>query len=92
MSTQHYRRLLSNLPSMAAVVNSFESPEVQCAVFEKLIHALEDVTGEEIPRSKSSSGTNLTGNHQAQQERKSDSEALADVIEGDSIHSIADEE
>lgn len=41
MSTLRYKTLLSYLPGMASVVNTFESPQVQNAVYEKLMEALE---------------------------------------------------
>ena len=41
MSSLRYKTLLSYLPGMASVVNTFESPQVQNAVYEKLMEALE---------------------------------------------------
>lgn len=41
MSALRYKTLLSYLPGMASVVNTFQSPQVQNAVYEKLMEALE---------------------------------------------------
>ncbi len=41
MSSLRYKTLLSYLPGMASVVNTFESPQVQNAVYETLMEALE---------------------------------------------------
>ncbi len=88
MNSTRYKKLLTNLPSMAAVVNSFTSEEVQREVFEVLIEALDEATSEELGDSRmrprvaskrsqpaSSHGASLNGG--------------ADLMEGDSIHSIA---
>lgn len=41
MSSLRYKTLLSYLPGMASVVNTFESPQVQNSVYETLMEALE---------------------------------------------------
>ncbi len=85
MSNARYKKLLTNLPSMAAVVNAFESEEVQREVFEVLIDALDEATSEELgddrmrPRVKRRSAVSDIGSRNGG----------ADFIEGDSIHSIA---
>ena len=40
MNAARYKLMLSYLPSMAVIVNSFQSPEVQQAVFASLMEAL----------------------------------------------------
>lgn len=80
MSSGQYRRLLTNLPSMAAVVNVFQSPDVQLAVYRTLIDSLLDATADEssVAQPKvSSRGRSRSGE--------------LDLVEGDSIHSIAAE-
>lgn len=87
MSNARYKKLLTNLPSMAAVVNAFESEEVQREVFDVLIDALDEATSEELgearmrPRVKPRDTANGKGNGARH--------GGADLIEGDSIHSIA---
>ena len=98
MSSARYRRLLTNLPSMAVVVNSFHSQDVQLQVYEVLMDALEDATETSDDSRKSSndaSSGSSSGRKSSSKSSKlketsavSDS-ALADVVEGDSIHSIA---
>ena len=41
MSSLRYKTLLSYLPGMASVVNTFESPQVQNSAYETLMEALE---------------------------------------------------
>ncbi len=88
MSSHKYRKLLTNLPSMAAVVNSFQSPEVQLEVYKLLVDQLEEATAEgSAPLSNSASaGTNppaveTTGGELAHQ-----------LVDGESIHSISAED
>jgi hypothetical protein len=86
MSSLRYRRLITNLPSMAAVVNSFQTPEVQRDVFRLLVDAMEDaVAGDDERDGLAGSSTGL---RRALRNGKSP-EVLADVVEGDSIHSAA---
>ena len=40
MNAARYKLMLSYLPGMAAIVNSFQSPEVQQAVYSSLMEAL----------------------------------------------------
>jgi len=82
MSTVRYKKLLTNLPSMAAIVNSFHSPEVQLAVFQTLMRELDGTIGapSDEPRlALKTSSMILPGG-----------EVAHDVLEGDSIHSLAD--
>ena len=80
MSNGQYRRLLTNLPSMAAVVNTFQSPDVQLAVYRTLIDSLLEATADESSISSSS---------RAPKSRTKPGEL--DLVEGDNIHSIATE-
>jgi hypothetical protein len=75
MSSGQYRRLLTNLPSMASVVNAFQSPDVQLAVYRTLIESLLEATSDE-----GSSSSRVS---------KGKSRNEMDVVEGDNIHSIA---
>lgn len=79
MSTARYRRLMANLPSMAAIVNSFQSPDVQIQVYSQLIESLEGIDepeprGSGRPTRKPVSSNGPLGH---------------DLIEGDSIHAMA---
>lgn len=80
MSSGQYRRLLTNLPSMAAVVNAFQSPDVQLAVYRTLIDSLLDATSDDSSSGASRSSSRI----------RSRSGEL-DLVEGDNIHSIAAE-
>ena len=80
MSSGQYRRLLTNLPSMAAVVNTFQSPDVQLAVYRTLIDSLLEATADEGHSSstvRAAKGRSRPGE--------------LDLVEGDNIHSIAAE-
>ena len=82
MSSARYKKLLANLPAMAAVVNSFQSPEVQKAVYEALMDSLnqQDGLSESIIMRRSAAV--------AASEAAGDAH---DLVEGDSIHSLAAE-
>ncbi|MCA9054306.1 MAG: hypothetical protein KDA75_10745 [Planctomycetaceae bacterium] len=85
MSSQRYRRLLVNLPSMATVVNSFSSPDVQKDVYRLLVDALDEaVTEGDSPRDNGSSSKRGSRNGRS-------NETLAELVEGDSIHAIGAE-
>ena len=84
MSSLRYKTLLSYLPGMASVVNTFESPQVQNAVYDKLMEALEGKLQSEGIGSPSSrdlkrftpvAGAAVAGG-----------EIAHELIEGDSIH------
>ncbi|MBC8116810.1 MAG: hypothetical protein H7062_20640 [Candidatus Saccharimonas sp.] len=88
MSSLRYKTLLSYLPGMASVVNTFESPQVQNSVYETLMEALEGKlqaegigaqTGlpkpRDLKRFNSPAATPIPGG-----------EVAHDLIEGDSIH------
>lgn len=75
MTSGQYRRLLTNLPSMATVVNAFQSADVQLAVYRTLIEALLEATSDD----SGSSSSRLS---------KGKTRGEMDVVEGDNIHSI----
>ena len=78
MSSKKYRKLLTNLPSMAAVVNAFESQEVQLEVYRVLIAELEEAAEEKDGANRLSQNGSSNAASQAE---------LAHVIvDGDSIH------
>ncbi len=79
MSSANYRRLLTNLPSMAAVVNTFQSTDVQIAVYRVLVDALLEATADEIPQTPTKST----------KAKSRANEVELDLVEGDNIHSIA---
>lgn len=87
MSTVRYKKLITNLPSMAAIVNSFESPQVQLAVYDTLIAALNDATQESRTSDSASSRSADKVETVA-----ADSSVEHELVEGDSIHSMAAEE
>ena len=77
MSSAQYRRLLTNLPSMAVVVNSFQSSEVQLAVYRTLMESLMEATADDPPAPRSA------------KPRSRPLETDITIAVGDSIHSIA---
>lgn len=88
MSSLRYKTLLSYLPGMASVVNTFNSPQVQNSVYEKLMEALEAKLQSEgigapsnIPapgavKRLPTAGISITNS----------GEVAHDLVEGDSIH------
>ncbi|QDU36792.1 hypothetical protein Mal4_10900 [Maioricimonas rarisocia] len=88
MASARYRKLLTNLPSMAAVVNSFESADVQLAVYQELIQALDEV----IPAAGDSAVPLNGAAPTSSTSTPDDGEVTHDLVEGDSIHSMAVEE
>jgi hypothetical protein len=91
MSSQRYKRLLTNLPSMAAVVNAFQSPEVQLSVYRTLIDAMEEALTEGDSREWPSHRTSAAAGPRHSGNGKLDPGPLADVVEGESIHAVAHE-
>lgn len=89
MNSTRYKTLLSYLPGMASVVNSFQSEQVQLAVFDRLMAALEEkaelADPPPAPRSSRSNSSSrpLSGGplgvHDAD-------EIEHELVEGDSIH------
>ena len=95
MSSQRYRRLLTNLPSMASVVNSFHSPEVQLCVYRALIDAMDEAMSDGEPRNTDSRSevrsrvTHQSGPALRSNMSRTDEAPMAELVEGDSIHSVA---
>ena len=77
MSSAQDRRLLTNLPSMAVVVNSFQSTEVQLAVYRTLMDSLLEATSDDLPAPRPA------------RPRPRSTETDISIAVGDSIHSIA---
>ena len=91
MSSSRWRVLTAYLPGIASVVNSFQSPEVQLAVYQSLIQALDEKTAAEdaqaAARAKATTGR---GKQIAEREavNSQDSELAYDIVEGESIHAL----
>ena len=89
MSSLRYKTLLSYLPGMASVVNTFESSQVQNAVYETLMEALEakleaegigSPTASQKPRElKRFTPTTVST-------PTPNGDVVHDLVEGDSIH------
>ena len=85
MNSSRYKTLLSYLPGMAAIVNAFESEQVQLAVFDRLIEALDEKTEDADSSSR--------GKTAAREKTVADvapDELEHDIVEGDSIHAVLD--
>ncbi len=105
MNAARYKLMLSYLPGMAAIVNSFQSPDVQKAVYDSLMDALNVRLEAELPGAgKTSSSRNRASNTVPSRSsvtnstRSTDSgvihaidEIAHDLAEGDSIHSIEEQ-
>lgn len=105
MNAARYKLMLSYLPGMAAIVNSFQSPEVQAAVYESLMEALNIRLEAELPGAGKTSSTRsraaaTTPARSAVRNSilSTDSavinaidEIAHDLAEGDSIHSIEEQ-
>jgi len=87
MSADRYKTLLSYLPGMATVVNAFNSPEVQRAVFDELLQSLnvrmEHEGVKPLPLAKVQALK-----HAVAQLASSERELEQDLEEGDSIHAF----
>lgn len=83
MSPQRYRALLSYLPGMAVVVNSFQSADVQRQVYEELMHALDVKLDSEGAGPEARSAIRRSQSNGAAGD---DSELAHDLVEGASIH------
>lgn len=84
MSPQRYRALLSYLPGMAVVVNSFQSPDVQRQVYDELLQALNvklDSEGAGPDAKSAARKPSTNGRHFSE-----DSDLAHDLVEGESIH------
>lgn len=79
MSPLRYKTLLTYLPGMASVVNSFDSPHVQAAVYTTLMEALDTKLNTE----------GLGRDIASEPLVASSSELTHELIEGESIHADA---
>lgn len=102
MNPLRYKLMISYLPGMAAIVNSFQSPDVQKAVFDSLMEALNEKLESEaagpdgVPASRprvTSPAPRLHTVSNSTMSRESSrfaavDEMAHDLAEGDSIHSL----
>lgn len=102
MNAARYKLMLSYLPGMAAIVNSFQAPEVQRAVYEQLMEALNVRLEAESPGAGSASSTrkrsaldspvrNAIRNNASPTDSdvvSPDVEIAHDLVEGESIHAM----
>ena len=91
MSASRWRVLTAYLPGIASVVNSFQSPEVQLAVYQSLMQALDEKTEAEeahaATKSRSSSRGKLATDHESVTSGHG-SELAYDIVDGESIHAM----
>ncbi len=91
MSASRWRVLTAYLPGIASVVNSFQSPEVQLAVYQSLMQALDEKTEAEeahaAAKSRSASRGKLATDHESVKSGH-DSELAYDIVDGESIHAM----
>ncbi len=92
MSSLRYKTLLSYLPGMASVVNTFESPQVQNSVYETLMEALEAKLQSEGIGAPNSLPNGVPKPRDLKRitppasTRAPGGEVAHDLVEGDSIH------
>ncbi len=91
MSSLHYKTLLANLPSMAAVVNSFDSPDVQRAVFDVLIDSFQQRLATELA-SMNGSATSQSLSSRNGKPSEDDQDLTHELVDGESIHSFSDDD
>lgn len=102
MNPARYKLLLSYLPSMASIVNSFQAPDVQRAVYDQLMEALNvrldaELQGVQVSSRKRTSEDGPIRNARRTSSAESDVlstvvELTHDLAEGDSIHAVMDED
>ena len=92
MSSSRWRVLTAYLPGIASVVNSFQSTEVQMAVYQSLINALDEKTDAEDAHAMSKVRAPANRGRLATDRdvtvSASDSELAYDIVDGESIHSL----
>ncbi len=90
MNASRWRILTAYLPGIASVVNSFQSPEVQLAVYQSLIKALDDKTEAEEAQIAAASKSKSRGRASGRDSGipGQDSELVYDIVEGESIHAL----
>ena len=82
MSPLRYKTLLTYLPGMASVVNAFDSPQVQSAVYDVLMDALNTKLETEGLGQGASEERPLLGQVRSQ----ANGELTQELLEGESIH------
>ncbi len=92
MSSSRWRVLTAYLPGIASVVNSFQSSEVQLAVYQSLIKALDAKTAAEDAQAAAKARASLSRNKPAPEREfvpsSHDDELAYDIVHGESIHAI----
>lgn len=92
MSSSRWRVLTAYLPGIASVVNSFQSPEVQVAVYQSLIKALDEKTDAEdaqaAARVRAASTRGKSAPEREVATTSHDSELAFDIVDGESIHAL----
>lgn len=92
MSSSRWRVLTAYLPGIASVVNSFHSPDVQMAVYQSLIKALDEKTDAEdaqaMTKAKASSARGKSAVERDVVTSSHDSELAYDLVDGESIHAL----
>lgn len=91
MSSSRWRILTAYLPGIASVVNSFQSPEVQLAVYQSMIKALDEKTdAEDAQAAARSRSTSSRSRSSADRDaaHSADAELAYDIVEGESIHAL----
>ncbi|MCA8983715.1 MAG: hypothetical protein R3C12_14300 [Planctomycetaceae bacterium] len=89
MNSMRYKVLLSYLPGMASVVNSFQSEQVQLAVFDRLISALEEKT-DFVETSSTGKSSRSSSSRSSSSLDVSSAELEHELVEGESIHADLD--
>lgn len=86
MNSLRYKTLLSYLPGMASVVNTFESPDVQKSVYETLMKALESKLQQEGLGAEPTPSSSRSARASASAIAATSGEVAHELVEGDSIH------
>ncbi len=91
MALCRYKTLLSYLPGMATVVNAFESPVVQEAVFKDLLLALNLRMEQEgvPPLSKRDEVRSVADLKSLVEQATATEDVELDLVSGDSIHAVS---
>ena len=85
-NSNRYKVLLSYLPGMATVVNSFDSDAVQQQVYNMLIEALNEKEGFSGINGSKPSRPVVSSNGSSKTEASPDAELVHDIVDGASIH------
>lgn len=92
MSSSRWRVLTAYLPGIASVVNSFQSPEVQLAVYQSLITALDEKTDAEDALATAKARASASRGRPAAERNVTvgapDSDLAFDIVDGESIHAF----